>query len=84
MTGLIGDGKRHKALQSLLPASWAAKRLMSGGDRFFAETNLLLYLMDTSAPKKRGAALLWLEALWAHRAGVLGWQENLPAGNQWK
>ena len=47
---------------------------MSGGDRFFVDTNVLLYSMDTSAPKKRDAALLWLEALWANRAGVLSWQ----------
>ncbi|HEY6391237.1 MAG TPA: PIN domain-containing protein [Bryobacteraceae bacterium] len=47
---------------------------MSESDRFFVDTNVLLYSLDTSAPKKREAALLWLDALWANRAGVLSWQ----------
>jgi len=47
---------------------------MSEGDRFFVDSNVLLYSLDTSAPKKREAALLWLDALWANRAGFLSWE----------
>jgi len=47
---------------------------MSESDRFFVDTNVLLYSLDTSAPKKQEAALLWLDALWANRVGVLSWQ----------
>jgi predicted nucleic acid-binding protein len=47
---------------------------MSESDRFFVDTNVLLYSLDTSATKKQEAALLWLDALWASRVGVLSWQ----------
>jgi len=36
---------------------------MSDSDRFFVATNVLLYSLDTSAPKKQEAALLWLRVM---------------------
>ncbi|MFB3778762.1 MAG: PIN domain-containing protein [Bryobacteraceae bacterium] len=43
-------------------------------DRFFVDTNLLLYSVDRSEPVKRGQARRWLSSLWGHAAGRLSWQ----------
>jgi len=47
---------------------------MPGADRFFTDTNLLLYSVDRSLHEKRRAAHRWLEALWENGAGRLSWQ----------
>ena len=47
---------------------------MSADVRFFVDTNVLLYSVDVSAPKKQQAARVWLDALWASGTGVLSWQ----------
>ena len=47
---------------------------MPGADRFFVDTNVLLYSLDASHPGKQRAARLWLDALWQNGAGVLSWQ----------
>ncbi len=44
------------------------------GDRYFADTNLLLYSMDTSEPAKQARAWDWLDALWKQSSGNLSWQ----------
>src|SRR5689334_21008319 len=43
-------------------------------ERFFVDTNLLLYSADPADPRKREAANLWLTALWEQAAGRLSWQ----------
>ncbi len=47
---------------------------MNAADRFFADTDLLLYSLDPSDPSKREAARRWLAALWEQGAGRLSWQ----------
>ncbi|MEK7403509.1 MAG: hypothetical protein AAB225_00230 [Acidobacteriota bacterium] len=47
---------------------------MRGDERFFVDTNALLYAADPGDPTKRQAARLWLDALWEHGAGRLSWQ----------
>jgi len=47
---------------------------MSGDDGFFVDSNLLLYFIDSSEPKKRDRAVDWLEKLWMSGAGRLSWQ----------
>ena len=57
---------------------------MSGGAKFFIDTNLLLYSIDKSDHAKWAQARAWIEALWAAGAGRLSWQvlhefyANLP------
>ena len=43
-------------------------------ERFFADTNLLLYALDRTAPAKRKQAATWLDWLWTTGAGRLSWQ----------
>jgi predicted nucleic acid-binding protein len=47
---------------------------MPAGERFFVDTNVLLYAADAGDPRKQGQAQLWLNALWEQNAGVLSWQ----------
>ncbi len=47
---------------------------MNGAERFFVDTNVLLYAVDPANPRKREAAQEWLERLWEHAAGRLSWQ----------
>lgn len=47
---------------------------MNGGERFFVDTNVLLYSVDPSDPSKRAAAKSWMSALWQRGAGSLSWQ----------
>lgn len=47
---------------------------MNGADRFFVDTNVLLYSLDGSALQKQAAARQWLDTLWQHGAGRLSWQ----------
>ena len=47
---------------------------MSAADRFFVDTNVLLYSADASERQKRDAAHRWLEMLWASGTGRLSWQ----------
>jgi predicted nucleic acid-binding protein len=47
---------------------------MSAGDRFFVDTNVLLYSLDASSPEKQQAARGWLGALWDSGVGALSWQ----------
>ncbi len=44
------------------------------GERFFVDTNVLLYASDAGDPAKQRAARLWLDLLWENGAGRLSWQ----------
>jgi predicted nucleic acid-binding protein len=45
-----------------------------GADRFFVDTNLLLYSLDDSDSVKHTRARLWMKALWESDSGRLSWQ----------
>lgn len=47
---------------------------MSVAERFFVDSNLLLYYVDPVDSGKQACALEWLEALWRAGAGCLSWQ----------
>ena len=47
---------------------------MSAADRFFVDSNLLLYYVDPVESRKQARATEWLEALWMAGAGCLSWQ----------
>jgi predicted nucleic acid-binding protein len=47
---------------------------MPAGERFFVDTNVLLYGSDPLDPAKQRRAQLWLNSLWEHGAGVVSWQ----------
>uniref|UniRef100_Q01P26 Ribonuclease VapC n=1 Tax=Solibacter usitatus (strain Ellin6076) TaxID=234267 RepID=Q01P26_SOLUE len=48
---------------------------MSGhADRFFFDTNILIYWLDTAEPKKNAAARNWVAAIWESRCGNVSWQ----------
>jgi predicted nucleic acid-binding protein len=44
------------------------------GDRYFVDTNVLLYSHDQSDPVKRAQAKVWLAWLWENACGALSWQ----------
>ena len=47
---------------------------MPDGDRFFVDTNVLLYSLDARLPEKQERARLWLTFLWKRGTGRLSWQ----------
>jgi len=47
---------------------------MSADERFFVDTNVLLYTADNTDPNKQLTAQLWVMALWEQGAGSLSWQ----------
>jgi predicted nucleic acid-binding protein len=47
---------------------------MSAADRFFADSNLLLYSLDPADPPKQKRARQWLGVLWEQGLGCLSWQ----------
>ncbi len=47
---------------------------MSGDDRVFVDTNVLVYARDASEPIKQPQARRWLDVLWASRRGRLSTQ----------
>jgi len=47
---------------------------MPAADRFFVDTNVLLYEIDASAPIKQRQARSWINRLWEENAGALSWQ----------
>jgi len=48
--------------------------MSAGADRFFIDTNLLVYLFDSADPIKQRRAQDWIYTLWTHAAGQLSWQ----------
>ena len=55
------------------PNASLAKKGMRG-DRFFVDTNVILYTYDITNPHKRERAEMWLQWLWENAAGSLSWQ----------
>lgn len=47
---------------------------MSGGDRFFVDSNVFLYRMSAREPDKRPQAEAWTTLLWINQRGNLSWQ----------
>ena len=47
---------------------------MNEGDKFFVDTNLLLYSIDADQPAKQLRASAWLEFLWPQRVVGISWQ----------
>ena len=43
-------------------------------DRFFLDTNVLVYSFDATAPKKRQKALAMIEKALVDRSGIISWQ----------
>jgi predicted nucleic acid-binding protein len=43
-------------------------------DRYFVDSNVLLYAYDKSDPVKRAQAKAWLAWLWENACGALSWQ----------
>jgi len=46
---------------------------MSAADRYFVDSNLLLYYVDPVDSRKQARAAEWLEALWTAGARCLSW-----------
>jgi len=44
------------------------------GDRYFVDSNVILYRYDELSPAKRDLAKLWLSWLWENKRGVVSWQ----------
>jgi len=47
---------------------------MNGEDKYFVDTNVLLYAYDRSSEDKRNRARAWLDCLWRTTSGYLSWQ----------
>lgn len=47
---------------------------MNDAERFFVDTNVLLYSSDPADRRKQDRARLWLGRLWENGAGCLSWQ----------
>ena len=47
---------------------------MSAADRYFVDSNLLLYCVDPVDARKQARAREWMDALWVAGAGSLSWQ----------
>jgi len=43
-------------------------------DKFFVDTNILLYARDAGQPRKQPIAYAWLESLWRERGGRVSFQ----------
>jgi predicted nucleic acid-binding protein len=43
-------------------------------ERFFFDTNVLIYWLDTSDAAKNAAARRWVAAIWENRRGRISWQ----------
>jgi len=57
----------------MLPSALPAKKRMNG-DRYFVDTNVLLYAYDKSDHVKRALAKRWLALLWADTNCAVSWQ----------
>ena len=47
---------------------------MNGVDRFFVDTNVVIYSVDPADKRKQRAARFWMDALWAETRGSISWQ----------
>ena len=57
----------------MLPSASRAIKRMSA-DRYFVDTNVILYTYDTKNHRKRERAEAWLQWLWESASGTLSWQ----------
>jgi predicted nucleic acid-binding protein len=48
--------------------------MSDAADRFFVDTNVVIYSVDASDPGKHARAREWMAALWAANSGRLSWQ----------
>jgi predicted nucleic acid-binding protein len=48
--------------------------MSAGADRFFVDTNVLLYCLDSRDVAKQRAARRWCDVLWQRGSGRLSWQ----------
>jgi predicted nucleic acid-binding protein len=55
------------------PSALPAMKRMSD-DRYFIDTNVLLYAYDKSEVTKRARAKQWLDSLWDNSTGAVSWQ----------
>jgi predicted nucleic acid-binding protein len=47
---------------------------MQGGERYFVDTNVILYSLDPADPAKQQMARGWMDALWQKGTGRISWQ----------
>ncbi len=47
---------------------------MNGADRFFVDSNVLLYAHDARNQEKQHRAEVWIDWLWQNAAGNVSWQ----------
>lgn len=47
---------------------------MNGGDKYFVDTNVLLYAYDISSKSKQRHAKSWMEWLWDNATAHVSWQ----------
>lgn len=47
---------------------------MSAGERYFVDSNVLLYLTDPVDTVRQSRAALWMDHLWGHHTGVVSGQ----------
>src|ERR1035437_5101388 len=48
--------------------------MSAGAERFFVDTNVLLYSLDPADPAKQRMAHQWMQVLWSDGAGRVSWQ----------
>ncbi len=48
--------------------------MSAGAERFFIDTNVLLYSLDPADPAKQQMAYQWTRSLWSNGAGRVSWQ----------
>ena len=48
--------------------------MTAAGERFFVDTNVLVYWLDASDPAKQASARRWVAAVWERDAGQTSWQ----------
>ncbi len=47
---------------------------MSAGERYFVDSNVLLYLTDREDAVRQSRAAEWMDELWRRHAGAISWQ----------
>src|SRR5262245_66633678 len=65
-------GHRSSCVPTLRRRNQLAQRRMTA--LVFVDTNVLVYVLDSTEPGKQRAAAEWLDALWQERAARISWQ----------
>ncbi len=47
---------------------------MNAANRYFVDTNILLYVLDAKSPVKQRVCRNWMDHLWEHNEGRISWQ----------